>query len=194
MTHPNGGFFSSLDADSEGEEGKFYVWTLNEIRDTPKEDSDFFEAEYGVQPLGNWEGKTVLQRALDDASLPACFKLNLESVAAKLADCHSRLLSIRSSRFRPGTDDKILTSWNGLMLATIVEASRVIDDTNTKIKYTKLATRNAGFLLNSLQPVGKLKHSWRDGRTTDEVFLIDSFYPIQIQAKCNHCLVFLSPV
>ncbi len=195
MAHPDGGFYSSLDADSEGEEGKFYVWTREEIRETLKDDSEFFEAAYGVTPRGNWEGHTVLQRALDDSPLAARFKLDVESVTAKLTDCHSRLLSVRATRIRPGTDDKVLTSWNGLMLATMAEASRVIarraiarqsnlqrdeqiasslplvaprnDD------YYLLATRNAEFLLRELRPHGKLKHSWRDGKTTNEVFLED---------------------
>jgi uncharacterized protein YyaL (SSP411 family) len=184
MTHPDGGFYSSLDADSEGVEGKFYVWTLDEIRSTLKDDSEFFEAAYGVTPQGNWEGKTVLQRALDDASLAARFKLDLESVPFKLADCHARLLSVRDTRIRPGTDDKVLTSWNGLMLAAVAEAARVVADDEVKMTsllknaslnegYHKLATRNADFLLNSLRPEGDLKHSWRDGRTTDEVFIDD---------------------
>ena len=173
MTHPNGGFYSSLDADSEGEEGKFYIWTLEEIRAALKADSDFFEAAYGITSRGNFEGKTVLQRALDDASLAARFKLNLEAVATKLADCHSRLLSVRASRIRPGTDDKVLTSWNGLMLATVAEAARVFEDIKTKDKYTNLATRSAEFLLKELRPNGKLKHSWREDKTTNEVFLED---------------------
>jgi len=172
MTHPNGGFYSSLDADSEGEEGKFYVWTLDEIREILKEDSEFFEAAYGVSPRGNWEGKTILQRALDDASLAARFKINIETVSAKLADCHSRLLSVRATRIRPGTDDKVLTSWNGLMLATMVEASRVMASSGND-KYYLLATRNAEFLLKELRPYGKLKHAWRDGKTTNDVFLED---------------------
>jgi len=173
MTHPDGGFYSSLDADSEGVEGKFYVWTLDEIRDTLKNDSALFEAAYGVTAQGNWEGNIVLQLALDDASLAACFKLDLESVLVKLAECHSKLLSVRTSRARPGTDDKVLTSWNGLMLATVAEAVRVFDEINLKTKYTNLATRNAEFLLKELRSNGKLKHSWRDGKTTNEVFLED---------------------
>lgn len=76
MTHPAGGFYSSLDADSEGEEGKFYVWTLDEIREVLKEETEFFEAAYGISPRGNWEGKTVLQRALDDhLSLPVSISI-----------------------------------------------------------------------------------------------------------------------
>lgn len=138
MTHPDGGFYSSLDADSEGEEGKFYVWTFDEIRAALKGDSDFFEAAYGVTARGNWEGKTVLQRALDDASLAARFKISPEAVTAKLADCHSKLLSVRATRIRPGTDDKVLTSWNGLMLATLAEAARI--DGCFRIWLKKMAT------------------------------------------------------
>ncbi|MCC6499372.1 MAG: thioredoxin domain-containing protein [Anaerolineales bacterium] len=185
MTHPDGGFYSSLDADSEGEEGKFYVWALDEIRTTLKDDSDFFEAAYGITARGNWEGKTVLQRALDDASLAARFKLDLQTVPAKLADCHSQLLSARATRIRPGTDDKALTSWNGLMLATLAEAARVITSQEGREiaswrqgairndMFYNLTTRNAEFLLSNLRPNGKLKHSWREGKTTDEVFLED---------------------
>ena len=183
MTHPDGGFYSSLDADSEGEEGKFYVWTLDDIRATLEGDSEFFEAAYGITSRGNWEGNTVLQRAIDDASLAARFKIDLEAVQDKLAECHSKLLIVRGSRIRPGTDDKVLTSWNGLMLAVLAEASRVVTSDDgvglskknvySNNDYYILATRNAEFLLNSLKPKGKLKHSWRAGKTTNEVFLED---------------------
>ena len=174
MTHPDGGFYSSLDADSEGEEGKFYVWSLGEIREILQEDSEFFEAAYGITQRGNWEGKTVLQRALDDASLAARFPgQRPETVPAKLANSHSRLLAARATRIRPGTDDKILTAWNGLMLAAIAEASRTIPEEELQNKYLLLATRNAEFLLNSLRADGKLKRSWREGKVTNEVFLED---------------------
>jgi uncharacterized protein YyaL (SSP411 family) len=173
LTHPAGGFYSSLDADSEGEEGKFYVWTLDEIREVLGAESEFFEAAYGVSERGNWEGNTVLQRALDDASLAVRFKLDPQLVRAKLADSHSRLLSARSSRVRPGTDDKVLTACNGLMLAATAETSRAIDDPDLKHKYLILATRNADFLMDALRPDGQLKRSWRQGKITNEVFLED---------------------
>jgi uncharacterized protein YyaL (SSP411 family) len=173
MTHPAGGFYSSLDADSEGEEGKFYVWTLEQIRDVLQEESEFFEAAYGITERGNWEGKTVLQRASEDTTLAARFKLTPQAVPEKLAVSHSRLLSARSSRIRPGTDDKTLTSWNGLMLATFAEAARVLDDSELRHKYLILATRNAEFLLDALRPAGRLNRSWRQGKVTKEVFLED---------------------
>ena len=186
MTHEQGGFYSSLDADSEGEEGKFYVWSLDEIREILKDDSEFFEAAYGISVNGNWEGKTVLQRALDDASLAARFQLDLESVPVKLAESHSRLYAVRASRIRPGTDDKILTAWNGLMLAAFAEAARVLPLESGSLlpnfeqqavrlqnEYYKVAARNAEFLLSALRPNGELRRSWRRGTTTDAVFLED---------------------
>ncbi len=184
MTHEKGGFYSSLDADSEGLEGKFYVWSLDEIRDVLKEDSVFFEAAYGIISDGNWEGKTVLHREMDDATLAARFpgpsartgKLNLQAVPAKLAESHSRLLAARSIRAPsgPGTDDKILTAWNGLMLSAFAEAARVLAGSNLQSNnYLDLATRNADFLLSELRPNGKLCRAWRDGKTTHEVFLED---------------------
>ncbi len=169
MIHEQGGFYSSLDADSEGEEGKFYVWSLDEIREVLKGDSEFFEAAYGIAAQGNFEGKTVLQRMLDDASLAARFKLDPETVPAKLADSHSKLYTARAVRIRPSTDDKILTAWNGFMLSAFAEAARVLQNKS----YLELATRSAEFLLSALKPNGQLKRAWREGKTTDEVFLED---------------------
>ena len=173
MTHPDGGFYSSLDADSEGEEGKFYIWTLEEIRETLKADMEFFEAAYGITIKGNWEGKTVLQRALDDSSLAARFKLDPRDVPGKLTACHSRLLSARASRVRPATDDKVLTAWNGLMLGVMAEAAQVFPDKELRDKYLLLATRNSEFLLDALHTNGRLHRSWRDGKVTNDVFLED---------------------
>ncbi|MBI1794976.1 MAG: thioredoxin domain-containing protein [Chloroflexi bacterium] len=175
MTHPDGGFYSSLDADSEGEEGKFYVWTKEEIGKTLADDSDFefFAAAYGITEKGNWEGKTVLQRAMDDATLAARFNINEQQVADKLTDCHSRLLTVRASRVRPGTDDKVLTAWNGLMLHAFAEAARFVDDKQKATEYLILAARNADFLLANLYVEERLRRSWRNGQVTNEVFLED---------------------
>ena len=175
LTHPEGGFYSSLDADSEGEEGKFYVWTRDEIRESLTSESEFFETAYGITDRGNWEGKTVLQRAVDDASLAARFKLDPAAVASKLAGCHAKLLSARTGRIRPGTDNKVLTAWNGLMLAAFAEAARVlgVQDVHRRDAYLDAAARNADFILSRLRPDGKLRRSWRDGKTTEEVFLED---------------------
>ena len=174
MTHNKGGFYSSLDADSEGVEGKFYVWSLDEIRKILEGDSDFFEAAYGITSQGNWEGHTVLQRVLDDTSLAARFKIDLEAVSTKLAESHAKLLSARTSRTRPSTDDKVLTSWNGLMLRALTESAHALDGISPKAdEYITLAKRNAEFILSELKPNGGLVHAWRDEKTTKEVFLVD---------------------
>ncbi len=175
MTDSDGGFYSSLDADSEGEEGKFYVWTKDEIGRmlSDPNDFEFFSAAYGLTDKGNWGGKTVLQRALDDASLSSRFKLSLQQTADKLSDCSSKLLTARAQRTRPATDDKVLTAWNGLMLQTFAEAARLVDDPRKASEYTTVAARSAGFLLSALRPNGRLRRSWREGRVTREVFLED---------------------
>ncbi len=169
MRHPEGGFYSSLDADSEGVEGKFYVWTQAEIREILTEDVDLFEAAYGITHQGNWEGKIILQRQMDNVTLAARFGLDPEVVPAKLASAHRRLLAAREKRVRPGTDDKVLTAWNGLMLMAFAEAARVLD----RADYRAIARQNADFLLTALRPQGQLRRAWRAGQTGSEVFLAD---------------------
>ena len=169
MTHPDGGFYSSLDADSEGVEGKFYIWTQEEIREILEDESEFFEAAYGITSSGNWEGKVVLQRVVDDITLAARFTLDPKLVPAKLTSAHKKLLTARAKRIRPGTDDKVLTEWNGLMLIAFAEAARVFDNPD----YLDLATRNADFLLTALRPDGQLRRAWREGQASSEVFLAD---------------------
>lgn len=173
LTDPQGGFYSSLDADSEGVEGKFYVWDAAEIEQTLGGDWDFFKAAYGITAAGNWEGRTVLQRALDDSTLAARFALTEDGVAVKLAECHRKLLAAREKRIRPGLDDKVLTGWNGLMLSAFAEAARAFDGTETGERYSKAATRSADFLLSQLRPQGQLRRTWRAGKTSPEVFLED---------------------
>ncbi len=173
MTHPEGGFYSSLDADSEGEEGKFYVWEAEEIKTVLGDDYNLFQTAYGITENGNWEGKTVLQRAIDNATLAARFSITPQAATAKLAECHTKLLTVRAERIRPGTDDKVLTAWNGLMLAAIAEAARVFEGTEEGKQYHNMATRSGEFLLTALRPDGHLRRSWRDGKVTEEVFLED---------------------
>ena len=169
LTSPEGGFYSSLDADSEGREGKFYSWELPELRGLLGKQSEFFESAYGISVAGNWEGRIVLQRRLDDAGLAAHFNLTRAQVLKKLADCHARLLAGRLGRVRPATDDKVLTAWNGLMLAVFAEAGAAFGDPGL----VAIAARTANFLLTALRPGGSLRHAWRDGQAGEEVFLDD---------------------
>ena len=169
MTYPDGGFYSSLDADSENQEGKFYVWAHDEIETILGPDFEFFKTAYGITPTGNWEGHTILQRALDDSSLAARFKLDSETMRRKLAESHARLLEARSSRIRPGTDDKVLVMWNALASMAFAEAGRYLD----RKDYLNAAIRNTRFLLDNLYVTDRLLRSWRDGHAKHNAYLED---------------------
>ena len=169
LYHSQGGFYSSLDADSEGEEGKFYVWSYEQIESILGSEFEFFKAAYGITPQGNWEGKTVLQRTLDDSTLAARFKLDPESVREKLSESHRQLLQARAKRVRPGTDDKVLVMWNALALSAFAEAGRYLN----RQDYLEAAVRNARFLLDNLQGNRRLLRSWRDGRAKHNAYLED---------------------
>jgi uncharacterized protein YyaL (SSP411 family) len=177
MTHSDGGFFSSLDADSEGQEGKFYTWDYAEIQTILKTDFDFFKTAYALSILPNptpkpahgLDGRLILQRALDDKTLAARFKLSPAELSTRLAECHARLLSARNQRIRPGTDDKILTAWNAMALAAFAEAGRYL----SRPDYLDAAARNARFLLSNLQVDGRLLRSWRAGTARHNAYLED---------------------
>ena len=153
MLDPTGGFYSTQDADSEGEEGKFFVWTPDEIREVLGEETDAFIAAYGVTRHGNastgsahgFEGKNILEFVGDLDRRPA------------LTEARRKLLEAREKRVHPGRDEKILTSWNGLMLAAFAEAARTLN----RADYQEVAERNAEFLLHELrQENGRLLRTW----------------------------------
>ncbi len=175
LAHPDGGFYSSLDADSEGEEGRYYVWSKDEILAILADQSmpEVFLAAYGVSQGGNWDGKNVLQRALDDASLAARFKIDKTTVAEQLTAGHRKLLAARERRTPPATDDKIITAWNALMLQAFSGASRYLSDPRKRSEYLAIAERDADFLLSALRPSGQLRRIWRNGAASREVFLED---------------------
>jgi len=169
MLDQQGGFYSSLDADSEGKEGKFYVWSLDEICHILGDDSPFFEKVYHASEGGNWEGKLVLQQSVNDTTLASLNGMSRDQVVDRLNNCHARLYKERNKRIRPGTDDKILTGWNGLMLSAYADAGRVFNNAS----YLEIAGCNADFLLNCLHTGGKLRRTWRRGQSGLEVFLED---------------------
>ncbi len=154
MTHPEGGFYSSLDADSEHEEGKFYVWSEAEIDAVLGERSAQFKRFYDVSAEGNWEGHNILNRLKQPALADA-------ATEAELAQCRELLLSARAPRVRPGLDDKILADWNGLMIAALAEAGLAFE----RQDWIALAARAFAFVREQMTgPDGRLRHSWRDGR------------------------------
>ncbi len=158
MRHPDGGFYATQSAESEGEEGRFFVWTLDQIRDVLGEEADAFAAAYGVQPGGNWEGKTILT-----------FSGTWEERQA-LADARRRLFEAREKRVRPERDEKVITAWNGLMLAAFAEAGQVLE----RDDYVEVARQNAAFLLKELKADDDhLLRTWRDGEAKGRGYLDD---------------------
>ena len=153
MTTKEGAFASSLDADSEGEEGKFYVWTLDEIiKILGPEDAEFFGKHYGVTRDGNFEGHSILNRL---AGLPRD-----DSDETRLASMRSSLLLTREARVRPGLDDKVLADWNGLTIAALVNAGIAFGEPT----WIALARRAFDFIASAMNRDGRLGHSWRAGR------------------------------
>jgi uncharacterized protein YyaL (SSP411 family) len=165
MTDPAGGFYASQDADSEGREGAFFVWTPEEVRaalaeDGAENDVDLVMAAYGVTGRGNFEGRSILSLAMTPEELATGRGRDAEEVARRLDAARARLFGARERRVRPARDEKVLTAWNGLMLAAFAEAARVLgrDD------YRRAAERNAAFVLEHLRtPDGRLLRTWKDG-------------------------------
>jgi len=154
MIADGGGFAASLDADSEGEEGKFYVWSAAEIADVlGTDDTRLFALVYDVTPDGNWEGHTILNRL-------AGLALGSEAEEQKLAELRAKLLTRRASRVRPGWDDKVLADWNGLMIAALARASSVF----ARPDWLALAERAFAFVETSMTIDGRLMHTARAGQ------------------------------
>jgi uncharacterized protein YyaL (SSP411 family) len=169
MTDAEGGFHSSEDADSEGEEGKFYLWTLDEIKhQLGEEQGERFGYVYDVTEEGNFEDKNILNLP---KTLDQCAKLKgweADRLRSELAEGRRRLLEVRDRRVRPGKDDKVLLSWNALMIESLARAGRVLDEP----KYREAAARAARFALRKMsRPDGRLLHSWRHGRAKLDAYL-----------------------
>jgi uncharacterized protein len=154
MLTPEGGFASSLDADSEHEEGKFYVWTEAEFDQVLGARAALFKRFYDVSPEGNWEDKTILNRS----SVP---ELADEATERELAECRSLLFRARETRVRPGWDDKVLADWNGLMVAAMANAGLVFE----RPAWIEIARRAFDFIrTRMITPEGRLLHSSRAGK------------------------------
>jgi uncharacterized protein len=190
MRHEDGGFYSSQDADSEGEEGKFYVWSAEEVRDVLGAEAPLFMQVYDVTDGGNWEGQNILRlksRTLDIAAQSGIDKAGFEQ---KMAAARSKLYQLRSQRIWPGLDDKVLTAWNGLMLAAFADAAQALD----RADYKDIATANAEFLHATMRAGdGRLLRTWKagshakyNGYLEDYAFLADgllSLYQTTFNAR-----------
>ncbi len=156
------GFAAALDADSEGEEGKFYIWDEAEIDQVLGLKGTNFKNVFDVTTTGNWEGKTILNRLAPDGDHPN----QHEKVLRPMIE---RLLAVRNKRVPPSRDDKLLADWNGMMIANLAKASAVFDQPD----WLHLGERAFHFVLDQLQEGERLAHSWRDGKRLDLGFLED---------------------
>jgi hypothetical protein len=179
MTSPAGGFYSSLDADSEGEEGKYYVWTPQEIVQVlGQQESGLFCNAYGVSAAGNFEnGRSILHLARPPAQVASELRMDEGELRLRLASARARLRKTRERRVGPGRDEKILADWNGLMISALAFGARVLDEP----RYAEAARRAARLVLDRMVRDGRLLHSFTDGEArhpaylTDHAFLLAAF-------------------
>jgi len=169
MTHPDGGFYSAQDADSEGQEGKFFTWHADELRALLGEDAALLMDYWGVTPEGNFEGKNVLSVPVPDAEFAARHGLAEAELRRKVEAARARLYQARERRIRPGRDEKVLTAWNGIMMRSFAEAGAALGSA----AYAGAAVRNADFILANLFEEGRLLRSWKDGRARVKGYLED---------------------
>lgn len=184
LSSPEGGFYSSLDADSEGEEGKFYVWSYAEIKEILKEEAQVFIDYYGITEEGNWEeDKNIPDLNYGKKDLKADKEIN-----EKIILLNKRLFDEREKRVRPATDDKILLSWNALMAKGFIDAYRAFEEKS----FCEAAKQNIEFLLENLSTENHLFRNYKNGTATihgfldDYAFLISaliSFYQISFDEK-----------
>ncbi|HET6978532.1 MAG TPA: thioredoxin domain-containing protein [Pyrinomonadaceae bacterium] len=170
MTHPDGGFYSTQDADSEGHEGKFFVWDLEEIQQTLGEkDAALFSAYYNITAAGNFEGKNIPNVTQPKEEVAKTHGISEAHLEASLKESRRKLFELRETRIKPDRDEKILTAWNGLMLASFAEAGVILQ----RPDYTEAARRNAEFVLANLRKDGSLLRTWKDGRAKFNAYLED---------------------
>jgi uncharacterized protein YyaL (SSP411 family) len=176
MTHPEGGFYSALDADSEGVEGQYYVWKQSEITEVLGTNAEVVAEYYNVTPDGNWEhGNNILMRDVSREIPKPTFR-------ETLADAKQKLLAIREKRIKPGLDDKIITSWNAMMICGLADAYGVFGDE----RFLAAALKNMNFIEDKLTSDGKLFRSYKGKRSSTPGFLDDYTYVIQAHLKLYH--------
>ena len=170
MTDSSGGFYSTQDADSEGEEGKFFVWTADEMDEIlGPEDGALIGGYFGVSDGGNFEGKSILHLSQGPEAFAAEAGVTLEALEAAIGRARPRLLEVREGRVHPGRDEKILSAWNGLMMRSFAEAASILQ----RDDYRQAALANGSFLLQELLRDGRLLRTYRDGRSSLKGYLED---------------------
>jgi uncharacterized protein YyaL (SSP411 family) len=171
LTTEQGGFYSSLDADSEGEEGKFYVWRPQEVRDViGDEDGSWLCEIYGITDGGNFEHSTsVAHLTAPPEDLAHKYKMAIDDFWKKVESLNQRLLQTREKRIRPGRDEKVLTSWNGMMISAFARGYAVLQD----VRYLDAAKKAANFVLSTMYKDGRLLRTWGKGKAKLNGYLDD---------------------
>ena len=176
MTSPEGGFYSTQDADSEGHEGKFFVWTIDEIRTAlGQHEADLFCAYYDITAAGNFEGKNIPNVKQSLADVAKQMSVSVSDLESSLDKSRRILFEIRETRVKPDRDEKVLTAWNGLMLASFAEAGVILE----RPDYLEVATRNAHFVLSKLRKDGLLLRTYKDGVAKFNAYLEDYAFFIE---------------
>ncbi len=170
MMSPEGGFYSTQDADSEGAEGKFFVWDQDEVMRILGDDvGEIFCRYYDVTDVGNFEHKNILHPTLEMAQLARLFQRDVDETTQLIARAKDTLFAVREQRVKPGRDDKILTSWNGLMISAFAEAYKVLGHPG----YLEVARRSIHFVQTALCREGRLLRSYKDGQAKFNAYLDD---------------------
>ncbi|MBF9238208.1 thioredoxin domain-containing protein [Hymenobacter sp. BT683] len=177
LTNPDGGFYSSLDADSEGQEGLFYTFTKEELREIIGDEEPLFSAYYQCTAAGNWEhGRNILHRRQTDEAFAAAHQLAPGVVPELVAEWKQKIMAVRATRVRPGLDNKVLTGWNALMLQGLTDAYRAFAEP----EFLVVAERNARFIEANLRDEQRLYRTSKNGQHSINGFLED--YALVIQA------------
>jgi uncharacterized protein YyaL (SSP411 family) len=179
MTAQTGGYYSAEDAESEGEEGKFYLWTEEEIRQIlPAKEADLIIAVFGIEKEGNFHeeasgkqmGRNILHLKKGLHEIASDLKISEEQLRKRLEDSRGKLFAAREKRINPNKDDKILTDWNGLMIAALAKGARILDEP----PYAEAAGQALNFILENMRkPDGRLLHRYRDGEATLPAYVDD---------------------
>ncbi|MFL5742007.1 MAG: thioredoxin domain-containing protein [Flavisolibacter sp.] len=170
LMQEEGGFFSAFDADSEGEEGRFYVWDESEVKEVLGEDAGLFSEYFDVTEKGNWEGKNILWIRTPLKDFARARNLDPAELQSKLHEGKKKLFQKRSQRVRPALDDKVLLGWNALMNRAFSKAYAATGNPH----YRDLALKNMQFLLKAFSKTdGRMHHSWKEGKARHPAFLDD---------------------
>jgi hypothetical protein len=170
LTSPEGGFYSSLDADSEGEEGRFYLWTPDEVEAVlGAEDGALFCRMFDVDEVGRLGGRSILHQAKTVTEMARLAGMDARELAGRVREWRQRLLEAREERVRPARDDKVLADWNGLMISACARVGRILGEE----EFVGMARRAADFLLRRMVRDGELYHAYRNGRLSTPGMLDD---------------------